>query len=358
MREAGEPTFGGIAAWARLVGGAWLAVLGLVTLLTNNTAQPWRLLWLVAAVVAWVVVAFFLGRSGRATSNLYVAIDTVLASWAILGPVWTGTQVLFYGGFPLLVVAIATLGGTRRGLLAATVLTVATGYRVFETGADSVADALSQVIGYLLSALIVGRVLAMIHRSNEGRRNAEAATARAEERATMADHLHDSVLQTLALVQREAGDPTRVASIARRQERELRDWLYGTPATEQPGFAEGLQRLAVEIEELHRIKVDVVTVGDAVPSARTEALVSAAREALVNAAKHSQADTVHLYAEANGERVKLYVRDRGVGFDSSLVGEGHGIPRSIISRIEAVGGTVAIESGPGRGTEIRMDVKA
>ncbi len=360
MSDTPQPTYGGIAAWARLVGGLWLGVLGVVTLATGKPTHPVWLWVLVAAVVGWVVVAFRWGRihPQLTMSTSLLAVDAALAAAAIVGPHWAGTPVLFYGGFPLLVVAVATLVSPRRGFLVATLLTIATAYRVLLTGSAGVADAISQVIGYLLSAFIVSRVLAAMRRSTDARREAEAAMARAEERAAMANHLHDSVLQTLALVQRDSTDPARVAGLAKKQERELRDWLYGDAKTSRPGLAEGLRNLAEEIEEIHRVRVEVVTVGDAAYSSKTEAAIAAAREALVNAAKHSRSEMVHLYGESKDGRISLYVRDRGVGFDPDAASAGQGIPHSIVARVEAVGGSASIESSLGRGTEVRISVDA
>src|SRR5690606_34959819 len=139
---------------------------------------------------------------------------------------------------------------------------------------------------------------------------------RSQERADVAAHLHDSVLQTLALLQKNADDPATVATLARRQERELRDWLYGRQ-DDTATFAAALRDLAAEVETNHRVPVEVVTVGDVAVDDSLRALLAATVEAVVNAAKHSGADRVDVYAERVGgetERIEVFVRDRGAGF--------------------------------------------
>ncbi len=190
-------------------------------------------------------------------------------------------------------------------------------------------------------------------------RDAEhAARIRTQERADLAARVHDSVLQTLALIQRDPADARRVATLARRQERELRTWLYPDrePAAEGT-LAEAVQTAAAEIEELHGLRVDVVRTGDARLDERTHVLVLAAREAMANAAKHSGADEVSVFLEAGPGRVGLYVRDRGAGFDPEAVAaDRRGISESIRGRMERVGGTATIVSAPGDGTDVELEL--
>jgi signal transduction histidine kinase len=186
---------------------------------------------------------------------------------------------------------------------------------------------------------------------------------RSEERADMAAHLHDSVLQTLALIQRHAEVPSETRTLARRQERELRAWLYderrraddgGAPLT----LAAALDALADEVEADHGgVEVGVVVVGDCPLDAGLEALVKAVREAVVNAAVHSGAPEVSVYAEVAAGRVEAFVRDRGVGFDPAAVnGDRQGITRSIVARMARHGGRAILHSAPGEGTEVAIEV--
>ncbi len=185
--------------------------------------------------------------------------------------------------------------------------------------------------------------------------------ARAEERAEMAEHLHDSVLQTLALIQRSAGEPQQVQRLARAQERQLRSWLFdgdvGSPmGLEEPdSLSEALLALQQEVESVHGIRVEVVTVGDAPLDERSRALVAAAREAVVNAAKWSDADLVSIFAEVEPEAISVFVRDRGKGFDPGAVArDRRGISESIHARTNRNGGAATVRSSPGEGTEVAL----
>jgi signal transduction histidine kinase len=183
-----------------------------------------------------------------------------------------------------------------------------------------------------------------------------AERIRSQERAEMAAHLHDSVLQTLALVQRRADDPRAVATLARKQERELRAWLNGAPARAGT-LAAALQAAAAEVEEAHGTPVEVVTVGDRALDADTEAVAAAAREALTNAAKFAPDTPISLYAEMTAERVEVFVRDRGPGFDADAVpGDRRGLRESVVGRMQRHGGTARIHTAPGAGTEIELSL--
>ena len=186
------------------------------------------------------------------------------------------------------------------------------------------------------------------------------ARARSQERAEVAAHLHDSVLQTLALVQRRADEPEEVARLARRQERELRSWLAGEgPARPGERLADALKTAAVEVEEQHGTQVEAVVVGDAPLDERLEALVAATREALTNAAKFaSDGGPVRLYAEIEARQAKVFVDDRGPGFDTEAVSEDRrGIRESIIGRMERHGGQAEIRTGNGEGTEVELTME-
>jgi phage shock protein PspC (stress-responsive transcriptional regulator) len=182
-----------------------------------------------------------------------------------------------------------------------------------------------------------------------------AERIRSQERSEVAAHLHDSVLQTLALMQRRADDPREVASLARRQERELRAWLNGGRPAAADSLAASLDAAAAEVEETHGVQVEVVAVGDAPLDARGEALVAAAREALVNAAKFAGSGPLSLYAEFDPECVRVYVRDRGPGFDTAAVpADRRGVRESIVGRMERHGGRALVHSVPGEGTEVEL----
>ena len=171
---------------------------------------------------------------------------------------------------------------------------------------------------------------------------------RSQERADVAAHLHDSVLQTLALLQKNADDPAAVATLARRQERDLRAWLYGDEDQHGDSLVAALRAAAAEVEEAHHVTVEVVGVGDAALDADVAALARAAREAMVNAAKHAGVGRVDVYAECDGRTVEVFVRDRGAGFDPEQVAEDRlGVRGSIVGRVERHGGTRHDPQRPG-----------
>ena len=176
---------------------------------------------------------------------------------------------------------------------------------------------------------------------------------RQEERAELAAHLHDSVLQTLALIQR-TDDPARMSILARHQEGELREWLYGNaPVDGSDLVSTALKGAATRIESDHQVPIDVVTVGDHPVDEPSRALVSAASEALVNAAKHSGSDRLSLFFEAEEDQLSVFVTDQGKGFDRTRCRRtAKGSPSRSGARVERAGGTVEINSEPGEGTEV------
>ncbi len=180
---------------------------------------------------------------------------------------------------------------------------------------------------------------------------------RSQERADVAAHLHDSVLQTLSLLQKYADDPGTVATIARRQERELRAWLYGDDHIAQGTLMAALRAVVDEVEDDHRIAIELVAVGDCALDADGAALVRAAREAMVNAAKHSGADRVDVFAEATPRMIEVFVRDRGVGFDPDRVESDRlGLRGSIYERMQRHGGAAQVRSAPDSGTEVALSL--
>jgi signal transduction histidine kinase len=179
---------------------------------------------------------------------------------------------------------------------------------------------------------------------------------RHEERAELAAHLHDSVLQTLALIQRSADQPRRMVALARRQERELRSWLYGQQDLHAPvTLGDAVAEVAEEVEATHDLSVEVVVVGDAALDDRLRALLGATREACVNAAKHADVDEVSVYVEVEPQSINAFIRDRGTGFDPATVPpDRRGIRESITGRLERHGGHGRVHSEPGAGTEVEL----
>jgi signal transduction histidine kinase len=200
-------------------------------------------------------------------------------------------------------------------------------------------------------AVLVGPRLLDYGREQIARRSARD---RAEERAEIAAHLHDSVLQTLALIQNRAGASSEVARIARAQERELRDWLYAGASTVDSDLVTDLKDFASALEIDYPVRIEVIAVGEAIERASGE-VASAAREAMLNAARHAGGE-VSVYVESSVRSVDVFVRDRGPGFNLGDVEDGRfGVRESIIGRMKRAGGFAKIGRGAGgEGTEIQL----
>jgi len=242
-------------------------------------------------------------------------------------------------------------------------LVVALSRRFFLVDEVSIAGLVSDLASWAFPAVVFSWATGVIRTSDARRRKSEGALAderaervRVEERAEVAAHLHDSVLQTLALIQRSSADPDEVITLARRQERELRGWLYGTePTVIGDTLAGALRAVADGIEAETRVKVEVVSVGDVPMSETVVSLTRAAKEAMSNAAHHAGVDAIDVYAEAAEDRVTVFVRDRGGGFDPLSVPEDRaGVRESIVGRMQRAGGSAAIRSSSERGTEVRL----
>lgn len=186
-------------------------------------------------------------------------------------------------------------------------------------------------------------------------REEQAATARATERADIAAHLHDSVLQTLALIQRRADDPTQVARLARAQERELRSWLYAGPVGPAATLAGAVAAAGHEVEDLHGVPIEVITTGDRPLDTDGRALVNALREAMLNAVRHG-APPVSAYVEVGTRSVEAFVRDHGAGFDPDTVPTDRlGVRESIMGRMHRHGGTATVRRLE-HGTEVSLEL--
>lgn len=273
-----------------------------------------------------VVVPVLLAGAGLAV--IWYQLDTErtlarsTARWGLVVGVLLGV-----GGVVLLLATTGQLANARNGFAATLVVLVGIG---------------------LATAPLWRRLL-------DSRAEERAARIRSEERAAVAAHLHDSVLQTLALVQRHAADPTQVARLARSQERELRSWLYAPQVATGGTWAGLVERLVADVEADHVVTVDPVVVGDLAVDDAVAALGQATREAVVNAAKHSGSTEVALYAEVTASAVTVFVRDRGTGFDPARVPlDRRGLRDSVVGRLQRVGGTAAVHSNPGEGTEVEL----
>ncbi|MFT7649098.1 MAG: nitrate/nitrite-specific signal transduction histidine kinase [Candidatus Poriferisodalaceae bacterium] len=228
------------------------------------------------------------------------------------------------------------------------------GKRLLGIGPDQDRFAVVRLLGGLvvgLGILLGPHLYRMMTDLTEERRR----RIRSEERTDLAAHLHDSVLQTLALIQRHSDDNQTMVNLARHQEREFRAWLYSDPHADTGSFRPSVEEVAAEVEDLHGIPIEIVVVGDAAMDERVAALLRATREATVNAAKHSGASRVDVYAEAGPHEFEVFVRDTGVGFDPATVPDDRrGLADSIEGRTKRHGGSADITSTPGEGTEVEL----
>jgi signal transduction histidine kinase len=289
--------------------------------------------WLAAvlALCAGALLLGALGLSDRAVIGIALIAAGLALAWRQGGSFRLDAP-LSYGGLALAAlgaVALLSSGGTSSTLLAP----------------GAVAGALLLIAGPWVWRLAVER-------------DAERTVRiRSEERSDMAARVHDSVLQTLALIQRHASEPRRVASLARRQERELRGWLYGDQALgdESASLVAALEAVAGDVEELHGVRIELASAGDCHVDSSAGALVLAAREAMTNAAKFAGVEEIDVYAEVTDEDIAVFVRDRGAGFDRSTVpADRRGLVDSIEGRMERVGGRAMVVTAAGEGTEVEL----
>ncbi len=286
----------------------------------------------------WVLAAV-----GMAVAALAATTVTNLPGWALLPLLIVGAGVfLAWRGYDRGTGVVGSLLGGAALMLAGLI----SGLAVWNTGTAFV-GAMFAVL-FTLAGVAAFAVPALVKV-----RDSLAEKAAAEEREEIASRLHDSVLQTLALIQKRADDPAEVARLARGQERELRTWLFEPQDSVELTVFGAVDKAAGEVEDLFGVRIAPVTVGSDQPLGEaTQAVVLAAREAMVNAAKHAGVDNVDVYAETF-DGLEVFVRDRGRGFDPQEIPEDrHGIRDSIRGRVAKVGGSVEIKSAPGEGTEV------
>ena len=316
---------------------------------------------IVAYLGAWAVLpapgAAVPSRGRRIAGILLLVWSAVLALRGLgLSDSLVWPLAVAAAGVALLAGAVATGLDDRATKIGGIALVLIGAVLFFDRGAHGHATTLlAPGAAAVALLLVVGPWAWRLARERDAER---AERIRTQERADLAARVHDSVLQTLALIQREPGDTRRVATLARRQERELRAWLYPDREPAAAGtLADAVEATAAEIEELHGVRVEVVRTGDAPMDERAHALVLAAREAMVNAAKHSGADEISVFVDASDRRAALYVRDRGSGFDpDAVLADRRGIAHSIRERMERVAGVAHISSSPGEGTEVELEL--
>jgi len=319
---------------AAVLAGAALAVT--VTAATFSRTAPHELLapWFVVTEIG-VAVALAVGDAFVYDGSHSQSLGS---AWPLAGILTAGVGWGARGG-------IAAGAAVGAGRLAGDLLDPAV-----EWTRNDVTSAGSTIVLYVLAGLVAGLATA---RLREAERQITSARAREE----VARTLHDGVLQTLAVVQRRVGDP-ELAGLAREQEQDLREYLFGTGVAAGGGdLGSALRSTARRIERHHGLPVSVVMTEEVgLGVEQVEALVGAVGEALTNAAKHADATRATVYVEPDGTGVFCSVKDDGKGFDPAAVERGVGLDRSITDRITEVGGSVEIAGNPGRGAELQFRV--
>ena len=323
-RDAGKHGFGQLAALVMLV----IGVMALLNALNIQTAKPYT--WPLLAIGVGVALVW------------RQADDSRWQRWFGLeeGERRRGAYTRVGGGVLLVVAGII-------------------GFLVLQGTGSTIGSVIEASIAVLAGVLVLVGPYALRMWQDLGAER--TARIRAQERAEIAAHVHDSVLHTLTLIQRRAEDPKEVLRLARAQERELRLWLYRPDAADEAApdtLAERLRQVVAEVEDRHGVPVELVCVGDCPMDERISAQTQAAREAMVNAAKYGGGGPVQVYAEVEGRTVSVFVRDHGPGFDPDEVPEDRmGVRESIVGRMKRNGGTARVRPAPDGGTEVELEME-
>ena len=360
-----ETTLRRVVVIFRFLGLTWMLLLVAVTLIAADPLPP--RLWIVWAsaglAVGWTFLTWYMARAlpavlGRTWWFLFDSIAMLAIGAASVA---SGADELFHGGLPLSYVFVGALWGGLSGSLVASVLLAAEQFAVHVIADLGAVRAAGSVIFFIVAA-IVGWTFSALRRYDNDRREAQeqlakerTAVAMHEERAALADRLHDSILQTLHAIRMGADDPAQSKYLARRQERELRRNIEGWQSELKHSFKQSLLAVRDDIEDVHRVEIEAVIRDDAEVDDALQAAIETAREALTNAVKHSGSPNISVFAEFSDAHAKVHVRDSGSGIaDEKLEMQVH---RRLSLRVEKVGGQIEIESGPEKGTEIIITVE-
>jgi signal transduction histidine kinase len=294
----------------------------------------------------------------RLASPWFVVADAIVGLVVASASTLAGAENLFHGGYPMSTVFVTAYGFNMRAAIVTAMALAINQLAVHIIDERGVVPAIGSVV-FVVLAIAGGWIFDAIRAQERARLAAEdelnevrAAQIRHQERIDLANRLHDSVVQTLTVLRRDADDSERVRYLARRQERQMRQTISEFRSPFANSARAQLQLVCDDIEDLHQVEIDSVFRGDAPLDEQRDAVLGLAREALVNAAKHSGVDRIDLYGEFDDSRVQLFVRDRGRGFDASAVGDGQG--QSLTTRAEAIGATASISSQPETGTEVEI----
>ena len=363
--ESGAPpldeTLRRVVLYFRVLAYLWMVLLVVVTLVTDEQADPAPIIVALGLASVWTLVtAWAVTRPAVLKSWGFVVADGVVALVVASASFAADSEHLFHGGYPMSWVVVAGYAKGMPGSIGSALILMVHQITLRLVDGDAAAVSVAGDVIFLAFALIIGWVFEALPRNDALRRDAEARyeqehreRERYEQRAELANQLHDSVLQTLQVIRNDADDPAEVRYLARRQERELRRLIEDFRSPYEHGFKAALLQARDDVEDLFRVEIEAVVRDDRELTPRLDAAVDAAREAMTNAAKHAGVRRFDVYSEIVDGNVAVFVRDRGSGFDPEASG-GHGLAHSIIERVELSSGRVAITSAPGRGTEVEI----
>jgi signal transduction histidine kinase len=345
----------------RVLGWFWMLLLVATTLASDDSADRTITIGAMVLATIWTGVTWWAAQTeARVTSTWFLISDGVVCLTIATASYAADAGDLFHGGYPISWLVVLAYGrGMGVALAGSLILVVQQSVLLLQSGRSAV-SAVGSIV-FVLYAVIFGWLFGMIRTSDTERRIAVAeltaereANARRLERLELANKLHDSVLQTLQVIDTDAEDSERVRKLARRQTRELRNLVDAYASADATSLRTALVNVASDIEELYDVDVSAVIRTDIDMDPTLGALVEAAREAMTNSAKYSGTERIDLYAAIEDGAIAIYVRDEGRGFDVEHVQTGHGLEHSVHGRVQEVGGDVCIESTPGEGTEVKV----
>jgi signal transduction histidine kinase len=349
----------------RALGWFWMLLLVIATLLIDPEANRAIVIGAMALATAWTGVTWWAHKKrSRLGSPWFMVADGVVCLAVASASYVAGAGDLFHGGYPISWIAVLAYGGGLRWAVAGSlILAGQQAILLLESGRSAV-SAIGSIV-FLIYGLMLGWLFTAIRTSDRNRREAVAQltaereeNARRLERIELANRLHDSALQTLQVIDTDADDPDRVRSLARRQARDLRNLVERYSEDGCVSFNECMASAIGSIEELFAIEISAVVRIDLPIDTALEALVEASREAMTNSAKYAGTRKIDVYAAIEDGDATVYVRDDGEGFDMDRTDLGHGIERSIRSRLATFGGSADIVSAPTKGTEVVLRVAA
>jgi signal transduction histidine kinase len=347
----------------RGLGWFWMLLLVVATLMIDSEANRAITIGTMTLATVWTGVTWWAHKtSARLGSTSFMVADGVVCLVVASASYAASAGDLFHGGYPISWIAVLAYGGGLRWSVGGSLILAAEqAVLLLQSGRSAVA-AIGSIV-FLVYGLLLGWLFTVIRRSDRDRRETVAQlmaeqeeNARRLERLELANRLHDSALQTLQVIDTDADDPDRVRSLARRQARDLRNLVERYSDEPCRSFNECLAGAIGMVEELFTVEISAVVRIDLPVDGALQALVEASREAMTNTAKYTGTRRIDVYAAIEDGDAAVYVRDDGEGFDPDMVDLGHGIERSIRSRLAVFGGSADIVSAPDKGTEVFLRV--